>query len=114
MLGQKVSQRGIKVDPYKMKALLTLQPQKIVEEVTSVIQKLKYLSYFIHLASKLLHPLQEISKPMEFTWTPTLAQYFVSIKEILALLSVIMPPCFEYPFYVNPSVGSNTTVANLL
>ena len=86
----------------------------MVKEVTWLIQKVKYLSHFIHLASELLHPLQQSAKTTKFFWSPTLNQYFASTKEVLASLSIIMSPCFEYSFNVNPSIGSKTIGVVLL
>ncbi|MCO5581351.1 hypothetical protein L7F22_051324 [Adiantum nelumboides] len=114
LLGHRVSKGGIEVDPEKVEALCNLPPPRNVKEVTSFIQKIKYMSRFIHLSSELLHPLQQIAKSIEFVWTPLLDQYFGSIKEILASLPTIMPPCFKSAFYVNPSVGCETVGATLL
>ncbi|MCO5614389.1 hypothetical protein L7F22_068669 [Adiantum nelumboides] len=61
LLGHKISQRGIEVDPAKAKALLELPSPKSIKEVMSFMQKVKYMAIFIHLASELLHPLQKFS-----------------------------------------------------
>ncbi|MCO5596440.1 hypothetical protein L7F22_050503 [Adiantum nelumboides] len=53
LLGHKISQRGIEVDPAKAKALLELPSPKSIKEVTSFMQKVKYMARFIHLASEL-------------------------------------------------------------
>ena len=63
------SRKGIEVDLDKVKALVELPAPKSVKEVTYFIQKVKYMSCFIHLASQLLHPLQKVSKSTEFGWT---------------------------------------------
>ncbi|MCO5599976.1 hypothetical protein L7F22_054083 [Adiantum nelumboides] len=48
LLGHKISQRGIEVDPAKAKALLELPSPKSIKEVTSFRQKVKYMARFIH------------------------------------------------------------------
>ncbi|MCO5613006.1 hypothetical protein L7F22_067279 [Adiantum nelumboides] len=114
LLGHKISQRGIEVDPAKAKALLELPSPKSIKEVTSFIQKVKYMARFIHLASELLHPLQKLTQQVEFAWLEDLEEYFKSIKMVLSELPTLMPPCWDFPFFVNPSVGVESIGAILL
>ncbi|MCO5610553.1 hypothetical protein L7F22_064792 [Adiantum nelumboides] len=44
LLGHKISQRGIEVDPAKAKALLELPSPKSIKEVTPFMQKVKYMA----------------------------------------------------------------------
>ncbi|MCO5559358.1 hypothetical protein L7F22_012957 [Adiantum nelumboides] len=114
LLGHKISQRGIEVDPAKAKALLELPSPKNIKEVTSFMQKVKYMARFIHLASELLHPLQKLTQQVEFAWSEDLEEYFKSIKIVLSELPTLMPPCWDFPFFVNPSVGVESIGAILL
>ncbi|MCO5575684.1 hypothetical protein L7F22_029488 [Adiantum nelumboides] len=114
LLGHKISQRGIEVDPAKAKALLELPSPKSIKEVTSFMQKVKYMARFIHLASELLHPLQKLTQQVEFAWSEDLEEYFKSIKMVLSELPTLMPPCWDFPFFVNPSVGAESIGAILL
>ncbi|MCO5569095.1 hypothetical protein L7F22_022802 [Adiantum nelumboides] len=114
LLGHKISQRGIEVDPAKAKALLELPSPKSIKEVTSFMQKVKYMARFIHLASELLHPLQKLTQQVEFAWSKDLEEYFKSIKTVLSKLPTLMPPCWDFPFFVNPSVGAKPIGAILL
>ncbi|MCO5586505.1 hypothetical protein L7F22_040445 [Adiantum nelumboides] len=114
LLGHKISQRGIEVDPAKAKALLELPSPKSIKEVTSFIQKVKYMARFIHLAFELLHPLQKLTQQVEFAWSEDLEEYFKSIKTVLSELPTLMPPCWDFPFFVNPSVGAESIGAILL
>ncbi|MCO5592239.1 hypothetical protein L7F22_046237 [Adiantum nelumboides] len=114
LLGHKISQRGIEVDPAKAKALLELPSPKSIKEVTSFMQKVKYMARFIHLASELLHPLQKLTQQVEFAWSEDLEEYFKSIKMVLSELPTLMPPCWDFPFFVNPSVGTESIGAILL
>ncbi|MCO5552581.1 hypothetical protein L7F22_006094 [Adiantum nelumboides] len=114
LLGHKNSQRGIEVDPAKAKALLELPSPKSIKEVTSFMQKVKYMARFIHLASELLHPLQKLTQQVEFAWSEDLEEYFKSIKMVLSELPTLMPPCWDFPFFVNPSVGAKSIGAILL
>ncbi|MCO5613508.1 hypothetical protein L7F22_067785 [Adiantum nelumboides] len=114
LLGHKISQRGIEVDPAKAKALLELPSPKSIKEVTSFMQKVKYMARFIHLASELLHPLQKLTQQMGFAWSEDPEEYFKSIKIVLSELPTLMPPCWDFPFFVNPSVGVESIGAILL
>ncbi|MCO5592348.1 hypothetical protein L7F22_046349 [Adiantum nelumboides] len=114
LLGHKISQRGIEVDPAKAKALVELPSPKSIKEVTSFMQKVKYMARFIHLASELLHPLQKLTQQVEFTWSKDLEEYFKSIKMVLSELPTLMPPCWDFPFFINPSFGAKPIGAILL
>ncbi|MCO5603931.1 hypothetical protein L7F22_058087 [Adiantum nelumboides] len=114
LLGHKISQRGIEVDPAKAKALLELPSPKSIKEVTSFMQKVKYMASFIHLASELLHPLKKLTQQVEFSWSEDLEECFKSIKMVLSKLPTLMPPCWDFPFFVNPSVGAKSIGAILL
>ncbi|MCO5602061.1 hypothetical protein L7F22_056188 [Adiantum nelumboides] len=114
LLGHKISQRGIEVDPTKAKALLELPSPKSIKEVTSFMQKVKYMARFIHLASELLHLLQKLTQQIEFAWSEDLEEYFESIKMVLYELPTLMPPCWDYPFFVNPSVAAESLGAIFL
>ena len=72
------------------------------------------MSRFIHLASELLHPLQKLTQQVEFAWSDELEEYFCNIKIILSELPTLMPPCWEYTFFVSSSVGKETVGAVLL
>ncbi|MCO5594824.1 hypothetical protein L7F22_048858 [Adiantum nelumboides] len=78
------------------------------------MQKVKYMARFIHLTSELLHPLQKLTQQVEFAWSKDLEEYFKSIKMVLSELPTLMPPCWDFPFFVNPSVGAESIGAILL
>ncbi|MCO5599577.1 hypothetical protein L7F22_053711 [Adiantum nelumboides] len=80
LLGHKISYKSIEVDPSKGTALIDLPSPKSIKEVISFVQKVKYMSRFIHLASELLHPLQRLTQQVEFAWSKELEEYFCSIK----------------------------------
>ncbi|MCO5600162.1 hypothetical protein L7F22_054270 [Adiantum nelumboides] len=72
------------------------------------------MSRFIHLASELLYPLQRLTQQVEFVWSKELEEYFCSIKVVLSELPTLMPPCWEFTFFVSSSVGKETLGAILL
>ncbi|MCO5567405.1 hypothetical protein L7F22_021095 [Adiantum nelumboides] len=72
------------------------------------------MARFIHLAYELLHPLPKFSQQVKFAWSEDLEDYFKSIKMVLSELPTLKPPCWEFPFFVNPSVGAESIGAILL
>ncbi|MCO5555114.1 hypothetical protein L7F22_008655 [Adiantum nelumboides] len=88
LLGHKVSYRGIEVDPSKAKALIDLPSPKSLKE--------------------------RLTQQVEFVWSKELEEYFCSIKVVLSELPTLMPPCWEFTFFVSSSVGKETLGAVLL
>ncbi|MCO5553222.1 hypothetical protein L7F22_006743 [Adiantum nelumboides] len=108
LLGHKVSYKGIEVDPSKAKALIDLPSPKSLKEVISFIQKVKYMSRSIHLASELLHPLQRLTQQVEFVWSKELEEYFCSIKVVL------MRPVYFASRVMNALEKSYTEVESMM
>ena len=114
LLGHVVSEKGIEADPGKIQALIALPSPTTVKELISFIQKVRYLSRFIHLLSQVVLPLQQLTHQDVFTWSEESEQRFQEVKELLISLPTISPPCWEHDFYVNPSVGIDTLGAVLM
>ncbi|MCO5590345.1 hypothetical protein L7F22_044314 [Adiantum nelumboides] len=114
LLGHVVSSRGIEADPGKVQALIGLPSPKSAKELVSFIQKVRYLSRFIHLLSQVVLPLQQLTHSNTFNWSEENEQQFNEIKELLSSLPAIAPPRWEETFYVNPSVGSDSIGAVLM
>ncbi|MCO5572468.1 hypothetical protein L7F22_026223 [Adiantum nelumboides] len=105
LLGHVVFARGIEADPGKIQALTTLASPTNAKELVSFIQKVRYLSRFIHLLSQVVLPLQQLTHSNTFSWSEENEQQFGEVKEILSSLPTIAPPRWKETFYVNPSVG---------
>ncbi|MCO5560544.1 hypothetical protein L7F22_014159 [Adiantum nelumboides] len=114
LLGHVVSSRDIEADPGKVQALVSLPSPKLAKELVSFIQKVRYLSRFIHLLSQVVLPLQQLTHSNTFSWSEENEQQFNEIKELLSSLPTIAPPRWEETFYVNPSVGSDSIGAVLM
>ncbi|MCO5587232.1 hypothetical protein L7F22_041179 [Adiantum nelumboides] len=114
LLGHVVSARGIEVDPGKIQALTTLISPTSAKELVSFIQKVRYLSRFIHLLSQVVLPLQQLTHSNTFSWSEENEQQFGEVKDILSSLPTIAPPKWEETFYVNPSVGGDSIGAILM
>ena len=106
LLGHVVSAAGIQVDPSKVSALLALTSPTTVKELTSFIQKVRYFGRFIHQLSQLAFPLQRLTNASTLAWNEESEESFQEIKTVLSSLPTLLPPLWDQPFFVNPSVGS--------
>ena len=114
LLGHVISENGIEADPEKVEALLLLSSPKDTRQLATFIQKVKYLSRFIPLASQLLYPLQKAAKNDPLEWNTGCEEVFDKVKEVLSTLPVMQAPDWQKDFYVNPSVGEDAIGAMLL
>ena len=62
LLGHVISENGVEADPEKVEALMLLPSPQDTKQLTTFIQKAKYMSKFISLSSPLLYPLQQAAK----------------------------------------------------
>ncbi|MCO5601206.1 hypothetical protein L7F22_055325 [Adiantum nelumboides] len=100
--------------PKKVEALLLRSSPKDTRQLATFIQKVKYLSRFIPLASQLLYSLQQAVENDPLEWTHDCENVFDKVKEVLSTLPIMQTPDWEKEFYVNPSVGDDAVRAMLL
>ena len=94
--------------------LLLSSPPNDTKQLATFIQKVKYLSRFIPLASQLPYPLQREAKNDPLEWTHACEEVFEQVKDVLSTLPVMQAPDWKKEFYVNPSVGDDAIGAMLL
>ena len=99
---------GYKLTPQKVNALLALSSPTTVKELTSFIQKVRYFGRFIHQLSQLAFPLQQLINAQTLVWVEESEVTFQEIKKVLGSLPTILPPIWDQPFFVNPSVGTSS------
>ena len=114
LLGHVVSERGIEADPNKVKALLAVPSPSSVKQLTSFIQKVRYMGRFIHLLSQLVFPLQQLTHSEELLWSNESERCFQEVKKALSTLPIILQPCWDQEFFVNPSFGEDALGAALI
>lgn len=114
LLGHVVFEAGIQADPSKVNALLALSSPTTVKERTSFVQKVRYFGRFIHQLSQLAFPLQHLTNAQTLVWDEGSENTFQEIKRVLSSLPTILPPIWDQPFFVNPSVGSDSLGVILL
>ena len=89
-LGFMVSQRGIKVNPKKIQAIMELEPPKTVKEVQSLNSKIAALNRFVSKAiDKCLPFFRTLRK--SFEWTDECQRAFKDLKKYLSSLPLFSP-----------------------
>ena len=92
-LGFMVSQRGIEVNPEKVRAILELEPPRTVKAVQSLNSKVAALNRFVSKATDKCLPFFRVSRK-SFEWTDECQKAFEDLKKYLSsppLLSPSMP-----------------------
>ncbi|MCO5566471.1 hypothetical protein L7F22_020148 [Adiantum nelumboides] len=107
LLGHVISQEGIKVDSSRVQAILDLPPPNSAQQVITFVQKVRYMSRFIHFLSQLAN--QGV-----FSWEQEHLECFNEVKEVLGSLPTIMPPDPQGTYYLCPSVGLDAFGAVLM
>ncbi|MCO5553788.1 hypothetical protein L7F22_007314 [Adiantum nelumboides] len=81
LLGHVISQEGIKVDPSRVQAILDLLPPNSARQVITFVQKIRYMSRFIHLLSQIISSLQQLANQEVFSWEQEHLECFNEVKE---------------------------------
>ena len=92
-LGFMVSQRGIEVNPEKVRAILELEPPRTVKAVQSLNSKVAALNRFVSKATDKCLPFFRVPRK-SFEWTDECQKAFEDLKKYLSsppLLSQSMP-----------------------
>ena len=89
-LGFMVSQRGIKVNPEKIRVIVELAPPKIVKEMQSLNGKIVARNRFISRVADKCLPFFRILKK-SFEWTDECQQAFENLKLYLSSPSLLSP-----------------------
>ena len=93
LLGHIVSERGIEVDPDKIKAIQEMPVPKTEKDVRGFIGKLKYISRFIAKLTMICDPVFKLlKKNQQVEWNEECHKAFEKIKEYLTSPEVLKPP----------------------
>jgi len=93
LLGFIVSQRGIEVDPEKVKAIQVMPAPKTEKEVRGFLGRLNYIARFIsHLTATCDPIFKLLRKDQAIIWNNDCQDAFEKIKEYLQEPPVLMPP----------------------
>ena len=93
LLGFLVSNRGMEVDPSKIKAILEMLPPRSEKEIKGFLGRLQYISRFVTKNTSTCEPIFKILKKNEpHTWNDEHQRAFELIKEYL-----LHPPILVLP-----------------
>lgn len=109
LLGFIVSQRGIEVDPEKVKAIQVMPAPKSEKKVRGFLCRLNYISRFISNLTNTCDPIFKLlRKDQVVIWNDDCQNAFEKIKEYLQEPHVLMPlvPGRPLIMYVNVLEGS--------
>ena len=93
LLGHIVSQRGIEVDPDKVKAIQNMPVPKTEKEVRGFLGKIQYISRFISRLTTICEPIFKLlRKGQKVEWDEQCQKAFDTIKHYLVNSPVLQPP----------------------
>ena len=93
LLGHIVSERGIEVDPEKVKAILDMPAPRNEKEIRGFLGRLQYISHFIARLIDICEPIFHLLRKNQPTvWNNDCQCAFEKIKECLLSPPVLVPP----------------------
>ena len=100
-----VSQKGIKVDPNKVKAILDMPEPRTEKQVQGFLGRLNYIARFILRLTATCEPLFKLSrKNQSVKWDDDWQLAFGRIKRGLMNPPVLVPPVLERPLILYMTV----------
>lgn len=106
-LGYIVDKYGLRVDPQKVEALLSVPSPKNVSQVRSFIGMASWYRRFIPSFSQLVAPLTALTKKRhKWSWTDECEESFNAIKQHLVSAPVLTCPDFSRPFKLQTDASS--------
>ena len=92
-LGLMVSKRGIEANPDKIKAILDMEPPKIVKDVQNLTGRVAALGRFISMSGdKCLHFFKALKKVKDFEWTEDSQAAFEELKRYMTTPPLLSKP----------------------
>ena len=106
LLGYMVSERGIEVDPDKIRAILEMPAPRTEKEVRGFLGRLQYISRFIARLTDICEPIfRLLGKSQRTVWDDQCQRAFERIKEYLLSSPVLVPPTPDRPLLLYLSVS---------
>ena len=103
-LGFMVSQRGIEVNPEKVRAIMELRPPRTVKEVQSLNGKVMALNKFVSKATDKCLPFFRTLRK-SFEWTDECQKAFEDLKKYLLSPPLLSPSKLREELYLNIAVS---------
>ena len=106
LLGHIVSERGIEVDPEKIKAIIDMPDPRTEKEIRGFLGRLQYISRFIARLTDICEPIFRLLRKNQPTvWNDNCQRAFGKIKECLLSPPVLVPPTSGRPLLLYLSVS---------
>ncbi|WVZ92193.1 hypothetical protein U9M48_038277, partial [Paspalum notatum var. saurae] len=100
-LGHILSEKGVAVDPSKVKDVLNWKQPETVTEIRSFLGLAGYYRRFIKDFSKIAKPMTSLTKKnAKFVWGPKCEEGFQELKKLLTTAPVLAQPDVTKPFDV--------------
>ena len=97
-LGFLIHQKGIDVDPLKVKAIVTMKPPISIKELKSFIGKLSYIQRFILRLAVAITPITPLlKKGVKFQWSNEHQLAFCKLQEMMIGLPTVRSPTPNVP-----------------
>eukprot|EP00261_Vitis_vinifera_P032168 XP_019073411.1 PREDICTED: uncharacterized protein LOC100853222 [Vitis vinifera] len=106
LLGHIVSERGIEVDPEKIRAIIDMPTPRTEKEIRGFLGRLQYISRFIARLTDICEPIFRLLRKSQPTvWNDDCQRAFERIKECLLSPPVLVPPTPGRPLLLYLSVS---------
>ena len=93
-----VTQRGIKVDPNKIKAIVEMKPPRTEKEIQGFLGRIQYISCFIAQLTMTCAPLfRLLKKEVPTVWNEQCQKALEKIKNYLMKPPILVPSIPEKP-----------------
>ncbi len=114
-LGHRITQKGLKMDDHKVKAILDWESPKSVPALKSFLGLASYYCKFIKNFAKMAAPLTNLLKKFAGTyeWDGTCDKAFETLKGILVKTLMLKLPNFDKDFEIH-SVASDFAIGGIL
>ncbi|KAA0048104.1 reverse transcriptase [Cucumis melo var. makuwa] len=99
-LGHLISNKGVEVDPKKIKAIADWPKPTNVRETRGFLGLTGYYRRFVHHYGAMAGPLTQLLKKGGFNWTSEAEQAFEKLKKAMMSLPVLALPMFDKPFEI--------------
>ena len=105
LLGSLVSDRGIEVDPSKIKAILEMPPPRSEKKIWGFLGRVQYISRFIAKLTSTSKPIFKLLRKNEpHEWNDECQKAFELIQEYFLHLPILVPLVHEKPLLLYLSI----------
>jgi hypothetical protein len=114
-LGHKITQKGLKMDDHKVKAILDWEPPRLVLALISFLKLASYYRKFIKNLTKIATPLTNLLKKSfgTYKWDETCNKAFETLKGILVKVHVLKLSDFDKDYEIH-SDASDFAIKGIL